>query len=79
MIGGDWADAGCLIAYGPSFLEAVGRMPVYVDKILKGAKPGDLPVEVLKHYLLTINLKTARDIGVSVPPAVLKRADKVIE
>ena len=79
MFGGDWADAGGLIAYGPSFLEAVKRMSVYVDKILKGAKPGDLPVEVLKNYLLAINLKTAREIGVTIPPEVLKRADKVIE
>jgi putative tryptophan/tyrosine transport system substrate-binding protein len=79
MFGGDWVDAGGLIAYGTSFLEAAGRMPVYVDRILKGAKPGDLPVEKLTHYRLTINLKTAREIGVTIPPEVLKRADKVIE
>jgi putative ABC transport system substrate-binding protein len=52
-------------------LEGMGRMSVYVDKILKGAKPGDLPVEVLTRYRLTINLKTAREIGVTIPPEVI--------
>jgi len=79
MVPGDWADIGGLIAYGTGLLEGMGRMSVYVDKILKGAKPGDLPVEVLRRYRLTINLKTAREIGVAIPPEVLKRADKVIE
>ena len=79
MVPGDWEDIGGLIAYGTSVLEAAGRMPYYVDRILKGAKPGDLPVEVLTRHRLTINLKTAREIGVTIPPEVLKRADKVIE
>jgi putative ABC transport system substrate-binding protein len=79
MVPGDWADVGGLIAYGTGLLEGMGRMSMYVDKILKGAKPGDLPVEVLTRYRLTINLKTAREIGETIPPEVLKRADKVIE
>jgi putative ABC transport system substrate-binding protein len=79
MFGGDGPESGGLIVYGTSILEAVGRMSVYVDKILRGAKPGDLPVEVLKRHHLTINLKTAREIGVTIPPEVLKRADQVIQ
>jgi len=79
MFPGDRADAGGLIAYGTRFDEAVGRMPAYVDRILKGAKPGDLAVEVLTRHRLTINLKTAREIGVTIPPEVLKRADQVIQ
>jgi len=79
MFGGDWVDAGGLIAYGPSILDAVGRISVYVDKILKGAKPGDLPVEVLTNYRLTFNIKTAREIGVTIPAEVLKRANQVIQ
>ena len=79
MVPGDWADVGGLIAYGTTLLDGAGRMAAYVDKILKGTKPGDLPVEVLTRYRLTINLKTAREIGVTIPPEVLKRADKVIE
>jgi len=79
MVAGDWADIGGLIAYGTGLIDGAGRMSAYVDKILKGAKPGDLPVEVLTRYRLTINLKTAREIGVTIPPEVLKRADKVIE
>jgi len=79
MFPADWADAGGLIAYGTSILEAAGRMAAYVDRILKGAKAGDLPVEVLTRHRLTINLKTAREIGVTIPPEVLKRADQVIQ
>ncbi len=75
----DWADAGGLIAYGTSLGEAAWRMAVYVDKILKGTKPGDLPVEVLTQHKLIINLKTAREIGVTIPPEVLKRADQIIQ
>jgi len=75
----DWVDAGGLIAYGTSLNEAVRRMPAYVDKILKGAKPSDLPVEVITRHELIINLKTAREIGVTIPPEVLKRADQIIQ
>lgn len=73
------ADAGGLIAYGTSIAEGYQRMTAYVDKILKGAKPGELPVETVTRYELTVNLKTAKDIGVTIPPEVLKRADKVIQ
>ena len=79
MFPGDRADAGGLIAYGTSVDEAARNMAGYVDKILKGAKPGDLAVEVLTRHRLIINLKTAREIGVTIPPQVLKRADQVIQ
>ena len=72
-------DSGQLLAYGTSFSDGIRRMAVYVDKVLKGAKAGDLPVETLTRYKLIVYLKTAREIGVTVPPAVLKRADRVIE
>jgi putative ABC transport system substrate-binding protein len=71
--------AGGLIAYGTSQVEAIRRMTAYVDKVLKGAKPGELPVETVTRYELTVNLKAAREIGVTIPPEVLKRADRVIE
>jgi putative ABC transport system substrate-binding protein len=67
-----------LIAYGTSVVDAVGRMPAYMDKVLKGAKPGDLPVEVVARYKLIINLKTAHKIGVTIPPKVFKKADQII-
>lgn len=71
--------AGGLIAYGTSQVEAIRRMTAYVDKILKGSKPSELPVEAVTRYELTVNLKTAREIGVTIPSEVLKLADKVIE
>ena len=54
-------------------------MATYVDKVLKGAKPGELPIEAIKRYELIVNLKTAQEIGVTIPPEVLKRADRVIQ
>ena len=72
-------DAGGLIAYGTSQVEAIRRMAAYVDKVLKGAKPGELPVETVNRYELIVNLKTAQEIGVTIPPEVLKRADRVIQ
>ena len=70
--------AGGLIAHGTSQVEAIRRMAAYVDKVLKGAKPGDLSVERVTRYELIVNLKTAQQIGVTVPSEVLKRADRVI-
>jgi len=71
--------AGGLIAYGTSQVEAIRRMAAYVDKVLKGAKPGDLPVETVKRYELIVNLKTANEIGITILPGVIKRADRVIQ
>jgi putative ABC transport system substrate-binding protein len=73
------AAAGGLIDYGTSQPAAIRRMAAYVDKVLKGAKPGELSVETVKNYELIVNLKTAHEIGVTVPPEVLKRADRVIQ
>ena len=73
------SDSGGLIAYGTTIFDTVPRVPGYVDKILKGAKPGDLPIEVVTRSELTVNLKTAREIGVTFPPEVLKRADRVLQ
>jgi putative tryptophan/tyrosine transport system substrate-binding protein len=71
--------AGGLISYGTSQVEAIRRMAAYVDKVLKGAKPETLPVERIAKYELDVNLKTAQQIGVTIPPEVLKRADRVIQ
>jgi len=71
--------AGGLLSYGTSQTEAIRRMATYVDKILKGAKPGNLPVEKVIRYELIVNQKTARGIGVTIPPEVIKRADRVIQ
>jgi putative tryptophan/tyrosine transport system substrate-binding protein len=71
--------AGGLIAYGTSQVQAIHRMAAYVDKVLKGTKPGTLPVEAVTQYELVVNLKTAKQIGVSIPAEVLKRANQVIQ
>ena len=76
---GKYAEAGGLIAYAANFSEQARRTAVYVDKILKGSRPGDLPVEQPTKFELVINLKAAKQIGLTIPPNVLVRADKVIK
>ena len=74
-----FTEAGTLLSYGPSFADLFRRAATYVDRLLKGAKPADLPVEQPTKFELVINLKTAKALGLKIPPPLQQRADQIIE
>jgi putative ABC transport system substrate-binding protein len=75
----NYVDQGGLMSYAPTYEETFGKAAIFVDKILKGAKPGDLPVEQPTKFKFVINLKTAKALGLTIPPSLLQRADEVIQ
>ena len=77
--GASWSNDGCLMSYGPNVTQLYRRAAVFVDKLLKGAKPADLPVEQPTKFEFIVNLKTAQQIGITLPPSVLARAGRVIK
>ena len=74
-----WVVAGCFMSYGPDQFDIIRHTAIYVDKILKGAKPADLPVEQATKFELVINLKTAKALGITIPPSILFQANEVIQ
>jgi putative ABC transport system substrate-binding protein len=74
-----WIEAGCFMSYGPNLSEFYRHAAYFVDRILKGTKPADLPVERPRKYELIINLKAAMQIDVTIPPNVLARANRVVK
>ena len=76
---GAWVQAGGLISYGPNVTDMIRQSSTYLDKVLKGAKPSDLPVQQPTRFELLVNLKTAKALGLNIPDSFLLRAEKVIE
>jgi putative ABC transport system substrate-binding protein len=77
--GGVFAGTGCVLAYSADILEILGRLASFIDRILRGASPGELPFELPSKFNLTISAKAAEAIGIPVPPSIMLRADRVIE
>jgi putative ABC transport system substrate-binding protein len=76
---GAWTKDGALLTYGPDTVEVMRRVAVYVDKILRGARPGDLPMERPTRFELTVNTQAAKALGLTIPQSLLVRADAVIQ
>jgi putative ABC transport system substrate-binding protein len=76
---GDWAKDGLLLTYGPNIDDGLRRITIYLDKILKGARPSDLPIERPTRFELVVNMKAAKALGIDFPAPLLARADEVIE
>ena len=76
---GSYAQAGCLMAYSADRKHMIRRAAVFVDKILKGVKPSELPVEMASKFKFVVNLKTAKELGITIPPTILLQATEVIE